>query len=91
MARKPGGSFMRPKTKFQTNIFDEMDEITITFLIEKNGNVLEKKEVVSLGTKLKDLKLYHPESRHYLYIDEEVEVMITKEQVFTDDSTVISK
>ena len=57
LARQPGGSFMFPKTKFETNVFDDLDEITITFLMDHHNKITKKIEVAQFGTKLKDL---HP-------------------------------
>lgn len=91
LASKPGGRLTIPKTKIITNVFDDFDEISITFIIEKGEKKYEKKEVTTIGKKLKELHFYNPERRHYMYIDEDIELSITKEQVIIDDCVIISR
>tara|TARA_B110001450_G_C17460967_1_gene416201 strand:- start:244 stop:603 length:360 start_codon:yes stop_codon:yes gene_type:complete len=91
LARKPGGSFTVPKTKLETNIFDDFDHIRVIFKFDDNGKIREKIEVTMFGTKLKDMNFYNPSKRFSLIIDEDIFVSITKEQVFTEDSVLYSK
>lgn len=91
LARKPGGGLTRPKTNIIKNVFDDLDEIKITFIIQNGLKDTKKTEVTTIGTKLKDLHFYNPDRRHYLSIDEEIELSITKEQVMTDDCVIMSR
>ncbi len=91
LASKPGGGLMIPKTKIITNIFDDFDEIIITFFIVNGEKYLKKTEITKIGKKLKDLNFYNPDRRHYMYINNEIELLITKEQVMLDDCIIISK
>ena len=91
LARKPGGGLTKPKTNIITNVFDDLDEINITFIFKNSLKDTKKTEVTTIGTKLKDLHFYNPEKRHYISIDDEIELSITKEQVITDDCVIISR
>jgi hypothetical protein len=90
MARAPGGRLIHPKTKFITNIFDDVDLDVITIRVVKNttNGISVKEEDVEIGTKLKDLKLYKPGKRHYLVLDNIIKIVLTKEQVLIEDITI---
>lgn len=87
LVQKPGGKLMVAPVKLITNVFDDFDELNIRFVIQKNNSVKEKMEICSFGSKLKDLKSYNSDKKHYLVI-EDVVLKITKEQVFTEDSII---
>jgi hypothetical protein len=91
LAKKPGGGLKIPKTNVITNIFDDFDEINITFLIENGEKYVKKTEITIIGKKLKELHFYNPDRRHYMFIDDEIELLITKEQVLLDDCVIISR
>ncbi len=86
LARKPGGRLTYPKTQIIKNVFDDMDEILVTFIIERHGKFYKKQEVTTIGTKVKDLKLYDPTKRHYIHMGNNVDLLLTGHQVLVDET-----
>ena len=91
LARKAGGGLMIPHTEIFTNIFEDLGEININFVIVNDDKEVKKIEVVTMGTKLKELRSYNPERRHYIYVEEGIELLITKEQVLLNDCIIVSR
>lgn len=87
----PGGVLIHPKTNLKKNIFEGIDSdiITVKFLTETKNGFYIKKQDVEIGTKLKELEYYNPEKRHYILLNEDIRILITKEQVLTGDISIV--